>query len=258
MKGFSTERLIGFLSERSRLVRTNNPRIGSWARNYLERCLANGEAVTILSQWCISKDLEERWKKQGDVFLPTAGEVALFRREIPAVLAAFRREGLMIGWWLTLNRSYLDSGRITKGIEDRYKKMIEELAMPLGQDLLLVDWEDEVLGGRPGPSIEVMANLNAYVPPGAFEVELRRHSTWTKEAGLRLTPAQLEGEVRHQVACEAEEGRFLLSRESPFPGGEFILIPLEAAERYDFFTLLAKGFKERIVTALPFYPWRLE
>lgn len=90
-------------------------------------------------------------------------------------------------------------------------------------------------------------------------MEFQRHSKWAREkAGLRQTQEKLEQDVKCQIAYEVKEGEFLVSEKSPFPSGEFILIPLETPERYDFFTIFAKDFKKRIVAVLSCYPWRLE
>jgi hypothetical protein len=79
-----------------------------------------------------------------------------------------------------------------------------------------------------------------------------------EEAKLNQSEKELEKDVIFQIACEVQEGDFLLNKESPFPFGEFILLPLEVPERYDFFTIFAKDFKQRIVPALSSYPWRYD
>jgi len=67
-----------FLRERSRMIRANNPRINEWVDDYLDGCFTNGKSVNILTQWCISKDLEERFRRQGNDFVPTRKERRVF------------------------------------------------------------------------------------------------------------------------------------------------------------------------------------
>ncbi|MBI4385666.1 hypothetical protein HY573_02450 [Candidatus Parcubacteria bacterium] len=250
--------VMQLLRQRSRLVRSNNLKVNEWVDGYLNQCLANGEQVTILTQWCASKDLEARFVEQGGKFVYTRKERLLFEKEIPAIARLFQTNGLRLSWWVTFNRSYRDSGRIDRALEAEYRAMISVLAQPLMQDgwLMVVDWEDEVLGKRPGPNPEVLARMEEFVGPSAFDLEFRRHAAWVRdEARLSQSDTELRRDVSFQIACEAEEGRLLGGIDSPF--GEFILIPLEAPERYDFFTLLVPDFKKRIVAALSSYPWRL-
>lgn len=253
-----TRKIVEFLRRQNRMVRPNNQKISEWVDEYIDRCIVFGEAVTLVSQWCISKDLEERYRQQEEKFIPTKKEKRIFETEMPRIISAFISSGIRVSWWITFNRSYLDSGRIDKGLEDAYKKMIGDLAEPLMKAgiLLLVDWEDEVLGQRPQANEEVLGGIERFVTPGAFKLELERHSRWVQEeAGLRQSDEEIRQDVCFQIACEVEEGRLLDGPDSPF--GDFILVPLEVPERYDFFAILAKDFKLRIASVLPTYPWRL-
>jgi len=244
------------LREQVSQVRPNNQRVSDWVDNYLNDCALNGREVTILTQWCISKDLEPRWQAAGGRFEPTKRERQLFSKELPSVLAMFGQAGLQVSWWLTFNRSYLNSGRIEPEIEEVYRAMIKSLAKPLentGQ-VILLDWEDEILLKRSEPT---KGDVSPLISARALEVELKRHGDWVRdEARLTQTGDEIRRDALFQIACEAEEGRLLLSPLSPL-GSDFIIIPLEMPERYDFFTLLAPTFKERIVAALHLYPWRI-
>lgn len=250
---------MAFLREQNRTVRPNNLKINEWMDGYLDRCCANGEPVTILTQWCISKDLEARCQDQGGVFVPTKKERRIFDTEIPQVAGIFQANGFRLNWWITFNRSYLNSGRIAPALEAEYKEMITSLAKPLtrSDSLLVADWEEDVLGKRPEPNASILTSVGRFVAPKALELEVKRHSAWAREeAGLQQSDDELRQDVFRQIACEAEEGRLLDRAESPL--GEFILIPLEVPERYDFFLLLAPDFRRRIVAVLPSYPWRLK
>ncbi|MBI4034026.1 MAG: hypothetical protein HY378_00560 [Candidatus Brennerbacteria bacterium] len=254
----ATEKVTRFLRERNRIVRSNNLKINEWVDDYVDVCIRQGEPITILTQWCISKNLELRLEKQDGVFLPTKKERNIFEVELPRIAEAFQTNGVRVNWWITFSRSYLDSRRVGRDIEAEYKGMIEGLAEPLINQgwLFLLDWEDDVLGGRSQPSTEVLDSIERFVKPEALELEMQWNSTWAeKETGLRQSQEELRRDVCFQVACEAEEGRFLTA-ESPL--GEFILVPLEVPEQYDFFAIFAKDFKKRIAAVLPPYPWRLK
>lgn len=242
-------------------VRPNNKKISSWIERYLEDCLVFGKPALCLTQFCLSKDLEVRRVNQGGRFKPTPAEKELAFTEIPRILKIFEKLKIKLSWWFTFNRSYLDSGRMDSGAELEYKEMIKNLfqtARFLDQ-VMLLDWEDDVLLSRPAPAKVSDSDFEKLVAKEAFQIEFERHSAWAKnEAGLEQTDRELKDDVRFQILCEVEEGRLLTSEESPLGGnGQLILVPLELAERYVFFEKLSPGFSERIAALLKPYPWRL-
>ena len=245
------------LRERAKIIRSNNLHINEWVDDYVNRCALTGKPVEMLTQFCISKDLEMRYQEQGNVFIPTKKERLLIEKEIPQIACMLEKNGIACEWWITFNQSYLDSGRISNEIRSAYVEMITKLAEPLAQQgwLMVADWETDILMKRSEPSSEVMADINRFVKPEALALEIRRHSAWAREeAGLTQSDDELRRDVYFQIACEAEEGRYLMNT-APFE--ECILVPLETPERYDFFTLLAPDLKQRIAAVLPPYPWRL-
>jgi hypothetical protein len=253
-----TRTVMSWLRNRKTVIRSNNVNISEQVDGYINRCILQGKPVEMLTQFCISKDLEVRYRNEGDAFVPTRKERLLFEKEIPLVADAFGRNGITFNWWITFNQSYLDSGRISPDIQRSYTDMIRALADPLVQKgwLMLADWETEVLGKRPEPNAAVLTDIGRFVKPESLELEIKRHSSWAREeAGLTQSDAELKRDVCFQIACEAEEGRYVTT-DAPF--GECILIPLESPERYDFFTLLVPDFKKRIVAVLPTYPWRMK
>lgn len=255
-----TVAIMEFLRQQGRTARSNNKKIEEWVEEYINDCILNGRAIEILTQWCISKDLEQRYQVQGQRFTPTKAEIELVQKEIPRILKKFYENGVSVNWWITLNRSYLDSGRIDLGLENEYRAMIERLLREYAlSDVTIFNWEDDVLNFRPGPAAQVLERMSQYISPGAFQLELARHSAWARnEAGLTQTDEELERDVRFQIACEVEEGRLLTSNESPFSNGDFILVPLETAERYVFFSALVPEFPKRIAPVLTPYPWRMD
>lgn len=258
MRFRSVTKALELLRKRSSLIRPNNPRIDGWVDSYLQEAVTSGKAITILTQWCFSKDLEVRREKQGDCFLATKQEKKLFTSELRGVKDIFNQAGVEVSWLITLNRSYLNSGRLTKEIETEYGTMLKELARPLEKEgwLMILNWEDDCLEKRAWPAEEVLDQVGSFVEKKALEREIERHSAWAREeAGIIQTNSELETDVYFQIACEAEEGK-ILGGSNPVLG-DILLAPLEYPERYDFFTLLCPDFKKRIVTVLSPYPWRV-
>jgi len=258
---FGAKKAMEFLRGRSKGINPRNIKINEWVDRYLEACLLNGESVNILTQWCISKDLEQRFKTQGNKFIPTKDERKLFESEMPKIISVFQENGFKLNWWVTFNRSYLDMGRIeNKYIEDSYKEMIIALAekFNLSDSVSFFDWEDDILGSRPSANKEIIEDMDRYVAPVAFEILLEQHSKWANEdAKLGQTEEEIKRDVKFKIACEVEEGKLLASAQSPI-GEDFIIAPLEAAERYDFFSIFAPDLKNRIIPVLSGYPWRIK
>jgi len=255
-----TVAIMEFLRKQNKLVRANNKKIDEWVDEYVNDCILNGRPVEILTQWCVAKDLEQRLEVQGGEFKPTKDESQLIQTIIPRAVEAFVVNGIGVNWWLTLNRSYIGTGRISKDVEVKYRAMLESLidTSPASENIILLDWEDEVLMGRPTASKEIQQNVTKYVPAEAFEIDFVRHVAWVRgDTGLTLSDDEIRKDLEFKIGCEAEEGRFLLSSESPFPNGRFILAPLEQSERYVFFSILAPSFSKRILAILKPNPWRL-
>lgn len=253
----NVRRVMTALRERGRYLRSNNKRVDVWVDEYVNRCALNGEPITVLTQWCISKDLEMRYRKL-DGFSPTKAEEKLFRQELLLIANLFRDNGFSLNWVITFNRSYLDFGRVEKRIEDAYKQMIMDLATPLVEEgwLVFLDWEDDVLGSRSEPDAEVLARVQDFVSEGALQLEIERHSAWAREeAGLTQSDEELKKDVYYQIACEAREGQLLAGEGALM--GELVLVPLEVSERYDFFLLKTPCLKDRVVSVLSTYPWRV-
>ncbi len=250
-----TRTIMQWLRERARIIRSNNLRINEWVDDYVDNCVRNGREITFLTQLCISKDLEVRYQKQGNAFVPTKQERLLFEKEIPQIVEALQKNGIRFNWWMTYNRSYLNSGRLELNLENKFKQMISGLAEPFLKQgwLLLADWEDEIICKRPEPNQDVLQDIQKFISPSALLVEVERHSSWAREeARLDQTDEELKKDVYFQIACEAEEA---LTLSQTF--GDYILVPLEVPERYVFFSTLVPDLQKRIMAILKPYPWRI-
>ncbi len=256
MKYPQTVRLTELLKERNQRVRKNNQRIHSWVLQYLDSCLERNEPVTLVTQWCFSKGLERR----SCLSVPTSKEIALFL-EMTEIYRLFEHLGFRVNWYITFHRGYVTSRRLNSFKEAEYRAMIGRVACSYLDEgwLLLLDWEDDILGhNQPLPNPEVLTNPERFVSPRALEQEFLWAVRWLEdETNLCLAEGQIRQDIIYQIACEAEEGRFLTSTASPF-GRDFLLVPLEISEQYDFFCIFAPEFKKRIISVLPPYPWRIK
>lgn len=253
-----TKIVTEWLRSRARLNKKSQ-KISLWVEEYLDQCLLKGKAVNILTPWCLSKAIVVRYKASGCMFQPRKKEEKLFVKEVPAVLKAFEDNGFILDWFFTFHRSYHDDRLLPESIELDYKTMICDLVKVSGLDnkIILLDWEDDMIGKRVEPNQTVLANINQHVNQQQFTRELERWKCWHQDQlGITANNTVIKDEVKYQVACEAEEGRILLGGNSPF-GTDFLLIPLEYPERFDNFTILTPDFKKRIVTVFPYYPWRI-
>ncbi len=254
------QNVLNILRVKNRLIKANNLKINEWVDAYVTGCFLNGKTVNILTQWCLSRSLKKRFVDQGDKFIPTKKERKIIETEIPELISVFKQNGLRVNWLITFNRAFLDSGLLSQEIEIKYKKMITGLALNslYNECVLFLDWEDDFLGAKPSPDEFVLKNYFGLVQRSAFNMRLEQMAMWAeREAGLDKTKEQLEKDIVFEAACEANEAKALLRENSLFGKDDFIIIPLEIAERYDNFTISVKDFKKRLVCVLPTYPWRI-
>lgn len=254
------QNVLKFLRDRNRLVKQNNLKINEWVDSYLAECFLNGRPVNILTQWCLSRSLKKRFQDQGGTFTPTKKELRVLGEEIPDIISSFLSNGLRANWLVTFNRALIDPEVLPPDAERCYKEMITSLAKdPLYQgNTLFLDWEDDVLGGRPVPSGEVLEKYSDYVSQSAFQVRLQQLAIWAEqEAGLDKTPDDLKEDIILEAALEAQEALTLLGEDALFGKEDFVIFPLETAERYDNFNILVKDFKKRVVSVMTPYPWRV-
>ena len=246
------------LRAKAKIVKANNLKISEWIEGYLLKCFLEGKPVNILTQYCLSKALEKRFSEQGNRFVPTKKELKTLQEEIPSVVELFSRNGFRINWWVTFNRAFVEEGFLPRNIEKAYEELTQSLLRtPSKEVITFANWEDDILLGQSSPDPLVLQNFYDYVTMGAFgkrleELKMRKN----KETGWQKTDEELGQYIRYGSACEASEAK-LLSADNPLFGREdFILIPLESAERYDSFTIFVPDFKKRIATVLTPYPWR--
>jgi len=251
-------RIMERLRLRNKGLNSNNQKIDEWVDNYIQQCILNGQKVDILTQWCLSKDLESRYQIQGNQFTSLNGEIELIQREIPQIIKIFTDNRVEVNWWITFNGAFLDRGRISAELARQYADMLRGITK--SSEVILMDWEQEILNGnRPQPNQKILDNFFDAVSRKAFDIDFTNLLDRVKKyPDFSKTEEELRKESQFKIACEAEEGRLLLSPDSPFPYGQFILVPLEFSERYVFFAVLAPEFKKRIASIVKSYPWRMD
>lgn len=251
-----TVEITKWLRERARNIRPNNLKIDDWVSQYVEECILHGKPVELLTQYCLSKDLETRYKSQGDKFIPLATEQDMFRRHVPQIIEVFKQNGVSVQWYITFNAAFVEEGRISEETTETYSTMIEGLGN--NDELFFLNWEKDVLQGKTKPSQQVLTNFETLVPQQAFDLDLQNLLRRTKKYHSVVDEKSLREQACKKIACEAEEGRFIFSSESPFSEGNILIVPLEFPERLVFFEVLAPGFQKRIAPILPLYPWRMD
>jgi len=257
MQQVQTRKIMEWLRTRAKTIRVNNIRINDWVDEYVEKCVLNGKPVEILTQYCLSKDLEKRYEVQGNRFLPLKAEVKMFKETIPNIIKMFRVNNVSVNWFITFNNSFLDRGRVSDVIVQEYMTMISGLC--LDNEVSFFNWENDILLKRPEPNQEVLNDFKNLVSVQAFELDMKNLLERVKQySDFNKSESELRTEAMFKIACEAEEGRFIFSSESPFSGGDILITPLEFPERLVFFETLTPGFQKRIVPILELYPWRMD
>ncbi|MFA6397329.1 MAG: hypothetical protein WDK96_00590 [Candidatus Paceibacterota bacterium] len=255
-----TRSIMQKLRERARIIRPNNLRINDWVDEYINECILNGKPVEILVQCCTALGLEKRKQQQGGKFIPLKAEIKLIKEEIPSAIDLFLSNNVEVSIFFTFNRSYVTQRRLSNETFEEYMTMIKNIDMDkqTSSRIVFLDWEEDVLGELPKPNINVLTNFDQIVSKEAISIELNNFiQILSRYPDKQVSIDELRNEAKFRISCEAEEGRFLTSKESPFSNGEFILIPFELPERYVFFKILAPDFQKRIVPILKPYPWRM-
>ena len=116
--------------------------------------------------------------------------------------------------------------------------------------------EDVLLRERPKPNPLVFSKFEEYVKPGMIEREFKDLWQWTIDEKIKQTKEEVMKDLKLDMSCAAEEGKFLMSGETVL-GPKFIFMPIERPEALDSLALLVPEIKERIVTTLNTYPARL-
>lgn len=257
MQQRQTTSIVKELRERAKAVRSNNLKINEWVDSYIEACILNGKPVELLTQYCLSKDLENRYDTQGGVFIPLPAEVEMFSKNIPTIIEMFKSNNVSVNWYVTFNNSFLERGRVSDVIVDQYMRMIESLS--INNEITFFNWEKDILGKQPEPSRDVLQNFTTLVSKEAFEIDMRNLIARVKQyKNFTKTEDELRNEAMFKIACEAEEGNFIFSENAPFSMGNILITPLEFPERLVFFEILAPEFQKRIVPILKLYPWRMD
>ena len=254
-----TKNIMDWLRKQNKIIRPNNQKIDEWVDNYVNDCIMNGKPVTLLTQWCIAKDLEKRYEIQGNRFQALPAEIELIQKLMENAITAFSSNGITVNWWVTFNNSYLDQVRISEKLAGKYQEIIKNIpaSKKFREVITFADWEKDILEGRPRPSQEVLADPYRFIPKGVYDMDFKNLVEIFRNTYGITDDEELRKVITFKIACEAEEGRQLFSPESFFGEKGLLLVPLEFAERYASFSAFVPDFSKRIVSILKPYPWRL-
>ncbi|MCX6751755.1 MAG: hypothetical protein NT161_03275 [Candidatus Nomurabacteria bacterium] len=240
----------------------NSLRINEFVDTYINECMLNSEPVVFITPWSLSPRFKTRYIEQRNIFIPTQKEIDLFNKEIPNIVNLFKENGFTIEWWIIFSRAYLNVRLLEKNIENQYVDMIKNIIKRYDSPVVIINWEDDVINKRHTPNADLLIdkNFDELIDKENYFYELTRWTNWVQEENINITKEELATQTKYQIACEAEEGKFLMKNfNNPLcKPGNFLFVPLGNPERYIFFSTLVPEFKKRILNVLKLYPWRLE
>ncbi len=235
-------------------------KIDSWVDAYLDDSRVNNKSLTFITPWSLSPRFQKRYVEHGG-FFPTTAETNLFCKEIPNLWEVFNQNGFTIDWWITFSGAYLDTRQLDEKLESEYMFMIQNIIDTFNTPVACLNWEKDILRKRHEPNTMLFESemFKKIISKEMYSFELERWKKWVSEEDLNISAEELEYQTVYQIACEAEEGRFLMEdNQNPLcKPGQFLFLPLGRPERYVFFSSIAQGFEKRIVSVLKQYPWRI-
>jgi len=259
MQFFKTRKVMEFLREKRKSLSRDvkGVRINQWVDEYLQLCLENNQKVVIITPWSWSTALIGRYKEQGNMFKPTNKEEKLFAKKIPKIMDVFEKNGFRLDWFIALGRSCLDDRLIGPKLESEYQEMITKLAKPLfKRGLEIVDLENDLFNQRIVPDEEMLKNLKKYIKPGILRREIEKWREWAQVTGYKAPVEQIDQETNYQMASMIKEGQMFMNPNFVL-GQNFLLFLLESPENFFYLTIKAPELDQRMITVLPYFPWRM-
>lgn len=219
-------------------------RLRQYVRDYLLRCVIGNLPVDLVTLWCLTKSVEDRWNQSQGKLEPTTKELKT-ASEIKTIVEFFGNERLEVNWFIFMAKSAVASGQIEDCVREAYGKMMETLLIDVPSaaiDLI--------------PSVEPAFEALSKVPEEALERERMRRTRLYEKRRISASPETIEADLRRSIATKAAEGLWLVKT---FSDG-LLLVPVEYPERYDFHNLLLPTdlprVTEKICPVLTPYPWR--
>lgn len=241
----------------------NALKINEFVDSYLDECLLTSQPVILITPWSLSRSFKKRHIEQGSRFFASKAEKELFEKEIPLIESVLKENGFSLNWWLVFSRSYIRTAALSSAQEKEYTEMIANLIELNNSEIAIANWEDDVICMNHQPNLDLLdeKKFKELVNQQDFEYELSRRSERAKgNLKLNIPDGELINETKFKIACEANEGLFLMENKgNPLcQPGKFLFLILGKAERYSFFSTIVPEFKKRIVCILKPYPWRIK
>lgn len=223
-------------------------RLRAYVRDYITRCVTFREPLQFITIWCVSKSLEERFKRQrGFVALPGERKTLTDFKELQEL---FAQVGVLVNHFIFLVGSGVPGGKVAAGVTEQYLKHLSELSAALEVDVVILPRPVAV----PDPNLLGLPMLQLPNPSWfeALQRESARRLKLAKSRGVRQAPNMAEQEAQLSIEVKATEASELVNE-----FGDFILIPVEYVERYQFHNLGYPGFTDRLLPITKPYPWRM-
>ncbi|MFH1456922.1 MAG: hypothetical protein ABIF17_02275 [Patescibacteria group bacterium] len=251
MKASIMQSLIKELQERVKRFNPDAPwKIKPYVAEYLEDCLVKGRPVNILVQWCVTKILDER-KKMQDGLKALPDEIKFFNEDLPRLIGLLKKWGLKVDVIITFNLSEFEKSRPSQETIEEYIDLVKSLTeLP---EICFMNGKEFFGFDVISPNQKILSFPEQFIKPNTLNFEVERGKKIMLDYGYQISEDRIRKDTISKIAGMAEEGRILC--EDIFPEG-FLLVPIENPERYDFFSLLIKSFKDRLVPVVRRYPWR--
>ncbi len=220
-------------------------RIREYVRDYIIRCVTFCEPLQIITIWCVSKSLESRFARQnGFTALPTEHKTLM---DFMCIHQLLKELGLIVNHFIFLVGSGVSSGQVESNISEQYLNCLNNLAFILEADVL-IEFRP-VANSEPLPPMLKVPHSDWFE---ALERETSRRIKLANHRGVKLTRDQADKEAQLSITVKANEARQLVEE-----FGDFILVPVEYVERYQFHNLGYAGFTNRLLPITKPYPWRM-
>lgn len=219
-------------------------RLRPYVSDYLTRCLTFQKGATLITSWCLSKSLEVRLGLQGK-FTPLPKEYKVLK-DLNLCNELLSELGLQVSHFIFLVGSGVERGQVTAEVRGQYQDMLQELVDFFGFDIL-VDTRAVA-----SPDLGILNKPEQLYHIDAYHKEIERRISLAKQRNQKITKTQAVDDAILSIAVKAGDA-MELTRDF----GDFLLIPIQFLERYQFHNLGYPNFTDRLLPITQFYPWRL-
>ncbi|MFZ5391303.1 MAG: hypothetical protein ACOZAJ_03460 [Patescibacteria group bacterium] len=217
-------------------------RLRSYLTDYLTNCLTYCQPIQIITLWCLSRSLSDRFLE--GFISPLNKEVKVIQ-EMKWLHELLAELGCTVMHYIYLVGSSSDRGFLDESVSRSYEAMLKKIIETANLDAVVEQREVALVDKDVLFKMEVIKNSRAW------EIELDRRFNLAEKHNYSLSPEQAYQETYKSVAVKMSEARSLVVE-----WGDFIVLPVESINRYQFHELGQPGFVDRLLPCLTNYPWR--